>query len=87
MNLNEVADMIRENMPAPQAALAIKAMNDCLEDAYRSFSDELARAEEIAENGYREAFGIIQDLRATLKDAPDHNLDSLVESWKEYVKK
>ncbi len=61
-DMKEVSAAINEMLEAEKAELETE-MNKNLEEAYAELSEELKSAEEVGEQGYREAWDIITELR------------------------
>lgn len=64
--VNEVASAVEEMLNDAKSELE-KEFNQNLEEAYQSLTTELTEAKKATEEGYKEAYSIIQDLRNRLE--------------------
>jgi hypothetical protein len=65
-DVKEISEAIEAELESAKTGLEAD-FNTKLEEAYKELSTELKTAEETAEKGYQEAFGVIQDLRNRLE--------------------
>jgi len=80
--VKEVATVIEEVINDSKAELE-KEYNEQLEKAYEGLTSELKTAEETGEQGYHEAFGVIQDLRNRLETQRAEFETALEEGYEE----
>jgi hypothetical protein len=80
--VNEVANAVGELLDQAKASLETE-FNSKLEEAYAELTSELAEAENIAEQGYEEAYAIIGDLRTRLEIQGQEYKDALEEGYEE----
>jgi hypothetical protein len=73
-NVSEVAEAVQSELQEAKENLEAE-YSQKLEEAYLQFSEELKSAEQTGEQGYQEAFAIINDLRGRL-DAQRSEFDS-----------
>ena len=80
--VNEVANAVGELLEQAKESLESE-YNQKLEEAYAELTNELAQAEQIAEQGYEEAYAIIGDLRNRLEIQGQEYKDALEEGYEE----
>jgi hypothetical protein len=80
--VNEVTEAVKTELETAKSALE-KEFSEKLEEAYSELSGELKSAEETAIQGYKEAYAIIQDLRARLETQQKEFELSLEEGYEE----
>lgn len=80
--INEVASAITEMLDEAKTELEAE-YNQKLEEAYTEISSELADAEKTAEEGYEEAYSIINDLRNRLEIQGEEYKEALEEGYEE----
>jgi hypothetical protein len=81
-SLNEVASAVDEMLNEAKKELEAE-FNTKLEEAYSELSAELATAEKVAEQGYQEAYAIINDLRNRLEVQREQFEQTLDEGYEE----
>jgi len=80
--VNEVANAVGELLEQAKESLESE-YNQKLEEAYAELTNELAQAEQIAEQGYEEAYAIIGDLRNRLEIQGQEYNNALEEGYEE----
>ena len=80
--VTEVAQAVDEVLQGAKSELEAE-FNQKLEEAYNELSGELAAAEKVAEQGYEEAYAVIQDLRQRLEGQRAEFEKSLEEGYEE----
>ena len=80
--VNEVTEAVKTELETAKSALE-KEFSEKLEEAYSELSTELKSAEETAIQGYKEAYAIIEDLRARLETQQKEFELSLEEGYEE----
>lgn len=81
-DVKEVASTINEMLEQSKLDFE-KEYNEKLEEAYTELSDELKKAETVAESGYEEAYEIIADLRNRLDIQGEEYKGALEEGYEE----
>jgi hypothetical protein len=84
--VNEVASAVEESLKSSQGEVKEeleKEYNEKLEGAYSELSTELSAAEQTAEQGYEEAYGVITDLSARLNTQKSEFDVALEEGYEE----
>jgi len=81
-SLNEVASAVDEMLNEAKKELEAE-FNTKLEEAYSELSAELSTAEKVAEQGYQEAYAIINDLRNRLEVQREQFEQQLDEGYEE----
>lgn len=80
--VNEVTEAVKTELESAKELLE-KEYSTKLEEAYSELSDELKGAEETAIQGYKEAYAIIEDLRARLETQQKEFELSMEEGYEE----
>jgi regulator of replication initiation timing len=80
--INEVAITVKEMLEQAKANLE-EEFNQKLEEAYAELTSELTEAEKIAEQGYKEAYEIIGDLRNRLEVQGEEYEEALEEGYEQ----
>lgn len=78
----EVTEAVKTELESAKQSLETE-FSTKLEEAYKELSDELKGAEETAIKGYKEAYAIIQDLRARLETQQKEFEASMEEGYEE----
>jgi hypothetical protein len=78
----DVTEAVKTELESAKQSLE-NEFNTKLEEAYAELSDELKGAEETAIKGYKEAYAIIQDLRARLETQQKEFESSMEEGYEE----
>ncbi len=81
-DVKEVSAAVNEMLEQAKVSLD-KEYNEKLEEAYTDLSNELAKAEKTAEQGYEEAYAIIADLRNRLDMQGEEYKQAMEEGYEE----